>query len=182
MFPFCFFGFSKKSDFFEYYLSKQIKFSTFVVSATSISELKNKLLNGNGPKDPNGVYRYAVTRWSIKWSWPLKEEHVADYSGATVKHSVEVIIPNWEVTHVDSSELNQWQSLYLKLLNHELDHARNALKTASLVKYRLLKLNDSGINNPDIGNSIARKLVAQNQTWDREYDSLTDHGKSQGIY
>ena len=180
--PITLFGVSKKSDFFEFFFFRKIKFDTFAVSASSVDNLKRNLLNKDGPRDPHGVHRYAVTKWDIKWNWPVRDGLSADYARSKVATNIIIQVPKWRVEGASLGELRKWQNIYINLINHELEHARTALKTASMMRSQLLDLDKMTNKSPDVGNKIASKLIAKNRTWDLEYDKLTEHGKNQGVH
>ena len=151
------------------------------VHVASIEDAKQQMLQ-YGPKDNLGKSRYAEVDWTIEWGW--KDENGSpNYNSSWVKPKVKVTLPRLVISQDAPAEVYKaLHELESSLMNHEFNHMRRALLTAELIASKLKSMANEPNPTPQKLNLAAKKLIAQNNSWDFWYDQQTFHGRTEGIF
>ncbi len=79
--------------------------------------------------------------------------------------------------------ITKWYEFAGRVRQHELNHARHAQERAWLIRERIAEADRRrGPLTPAEANKIAGKVLNEIQALDYAYDSLTEHGKSEGAW
>ncbi len=135
----------------------------------------------HGPKDIHGNSRYAVTEWTVRWKWPT-QEGVPQFDRTTTDAEIRFTLPRWAPKDLPSiDEQRTWANMYAALLQHEFDHARQALNTAKNIEKAIKKISKRRTLSTQEAHLLARRLVKRNNEWDINYDQRTRNGQVQGV-
>lgn len=153
----------------------------FDIEASSLTDVA-EWFHSNGPKDPYGKKRFAVTRWTVRWKWPPDVDGTYDFRRTTSAADVAMHLPRWKPAGFTSTaEELKWLSVYRALISHEYDHARHAVNTASVLQSTIRRLGKRPDFKLQEAQKVARRLIRRGNEWDASYDRETQHGRNQGV-
>jgi predicted secreted Zn-dependent protease len=138
----------------------------------------------NGPGAKNKTKGDARTKWSVNWSFGLKQ--VAGgcrIHNVTTSAKVTFTMPRWKNIAKGSPELRErWQNYMKSLQNHEDGHRDLGLKAAQEIESVLSALSPmhSCIEMERTANTTASGIVNSYKKKEEYYDLFTIHGITQG--
>jgi predicted secreted Zn-dependent protease len=124
-------------------------------------------------KGPSGYAGY--TNWNIRWGWPGYGQAECDLSKTWIKLKITLTLPEWDPPAGVSSELiEKWTLFSQDLHTHEQGHVDNVIRAMPLI------LNSIQRSDCITADSAAEHVLDELRGWDVQYDSKTDHGRTQG--
>ncbi len=138
----------------------------------------------NGPRDAAGTPRFAVTDWTVEWSWNQSVRGTIDADTVAVSCSATMLLPRYEAKHGDRPELSEaWANFTRRLERHELNHLEHVRRVAPEIRERIKRAarKNDGVS-PALANRIAHRVIREMQALDAAYDSRTDHGRTEGVW
>jgi len=154
----------------------------YLIEGRSISELR-EAIRKNGPKDSNGVSRYASTDWYIRWNIKPTKDSAVNPDLLTVDYQANVLLPL--VTNIDAlspEDTKYWNSFFHALLVHERGHIdicrTRYREVADAIK---LAVKQNPRCSPEEAEKVAQRQVALIHADDLIYDQDTKHGMTQGV-
>lgn len=123
-------------------------------------------INKLGPKDQFGVQRHAYAGWDIRWSWKK------DFKDPKVSLKLSLTHPAWD------GNCAEWGRYIGALIEHEINHLNNAVKTARKVKEVIE--NSKGLTETAL-NVKLQTLLQKNREFDQNYDIHTKNGRVEGV-
>lgn len=155
----------------------------YVVRGATAQEVQLSMLS-NGPKDAAGVARFAVTEWTVEWSWSQPVDGSIDADSITLSCSATMLLPRYEPTGGDAPELSPaWRNFAKRLEKHELNHLEHVRRIAPEIRERIKRAarKNDGVS-PAQANRIAHRVIREMRALDTAYDEHTDHGKTEGVW
>ncbi|RMG40300.1 MAG: DUF922 domain-containing protein [Candidatus Dadabacteria bacterium] len=161
---------------------KDLEYKFYDIRGSTAPELR-KEMNAKGPLDRYGRRGDAFTGWYLSWRWPYDKNGRPLYNKTRLKKKITVTMPRWSApADTDPGLLKRWRKFLENVARHEKNHLDffensygkipGAIKTA----YR---------KNPELtekeANKIAAGIVEKIRMLDRDYDSRTGHGRTEGI-
>lgn len=157
----------------------------YKIKGITANELRVQM-NALGPLD--GTIRVdAKTTWYITWRYNWRYDNPTQnpcyVTSVQVSGDITYLYPEW-VNQKDAVPALQtkWNNYLNALTMHEKGHADNGKQTATEIEKALLSVQPQ-VNCTVLDNTLdaaAKKVLAQHNAWDRQYDADTDHGKKQG--
>ena len=154
-----------------------ISFSNYQVSGDNDQEIRASLRQ-NGPADSHATPRDAFTRWKIRWDWRLVKRGFIDPRSVTVSVEAQVSAP---VLSAQNPVSPRWADFRIKLIRHELRHLRNALDGARELASQFQEGETQHLMPVAVAHRLADLVIEKTRAADREYDELTDHGRTEGV-
>lgn len=136
-------------------------------------------LKQQGPKDEDGIARYAVTEWTLSWNFTVdaKKEFV---SKANITAEVDIILPLWKPQILPApEEYDAWRRMYGILLHHEFGHASHPLRRAKELQTYFRKHQTETRIPIKTSHKLLQGEVNAARQWDFHFDRETDHGNSE---
>lgn len=149
----------------------------------STGETVRANLNKDGPIDQFGIRGDAYTGWKISWKWPRSSNGSANIKAVSVNHKITVTLPQWTDRGSAAPELGaKWDSYFTAMLRHELRHIGHVIDHSKSIANEIRK---AANNNPRLtteqANEIAEQQLAFIRQLDRDYDSSTKRGATEGV-
>jgi predicted secreted Zn-dependent protease len=158
---------------------KEHYYNIYALSAKGLSEEIGK----NGVPFEGGRYA-AFTSWYIKWNYKYEQRDGMCYISA-VKTTLDVdyTYPKWANKFMASEDLRiKWMEFESALRNHEEGHKDFGVKAAKEIEEAILAVeptqNCSQLGN--LANDAGYEVLRKYQQLELQYDSETDHGRTQG--
>jgi predicted secreted Zn-dependent protease len=156
----------------------------YVVTGSKASQLRESL-NSERPRD--GSKRYdAKTTWYIAWRYALTlspNGSRCEATHVTVSLSVTVIFPEWsDQSRATPALRKHWRSYMVALGTHEAGHERIAISGANDTVRAIEALGafDSCLAAAKGANTAGDAVADTVRARQRQYDSATQHGATQG--
>lgn len=162
---------------------------SYKVSGSSLAELRESMLE-RGPRDKRGIPRFANTEWNVDWRWQRNGDGSVKIDTLAVVCSASILMPQLDTSAISNrktaatEEFNsRWHRFLARLERHELNHLKHVQYRAPLISARLKAAHQKhGALSPARANAIAAEVVREIHQLDRQYDSETLHGKSEGVW
>jgi predicted secreted Zn-dependent protease len=152
----------------------------YPISSPSTRELLANL-NRATPIRHNGNPFHAYTESQIRWRfWWQTENRLCSITRVEVRVEVTFTLPRLEASPAAVREV--WERWYPELVRHENGHRDNALAAARRIETGIRRLPAQ----PDCrvleqrANALGNGLIGELEARDRDYDSRTNYGESQG--
>ena len=158
------------------------RFAYYSVHGHTSEELL-KELKTKGPIDALGKRRFAATDWHVRWRWPMDRSDRAKMEELSVSCSIEIKLPKWEeFDSADARLKNTWSKFIDKLIAHELNHVSFVRELAPKIRSEVVaaKIAKPNLSAGD-ANEIGYNILGDIRRRDGQYDSETNHGKSEGV-
>lgn len=157
----------------------------YKIKGTTASELRAQM-NALGPLDKTRRFD-AKTNWYITWRYNWRYDSPSQnpcyVTTVQVSGDISYIFPEWINQNQANPALQiKWKTYFSNLTTHEQGHANNGKQTAAEIEKALLNVQPQ-VNCTVLDNTLdaaAKKVLAQHNAWDIQYDADTDHGKKQG--
>ncbi|KTD67723.1 MULTISPECIES: DUF922 domain-containing Zn-dependent protease [Legionella] len=157
----------------------------YKVSGATEQELRNHL-NELGPVSTDKHYD-AKTSWHINWNYRWHYDNATKnpcyLTEVKVSANIVTILPEWEDKEHGSAESQlKWETYLSNLSKHEEGHGNNGKEVAAEIEEALLQIppmSSCEMLQANIENT-AQGIVKRHNTWDTNYDTSTQHGKTQG--
>ncbi|MBL1140826.1 MAG: DUF922 domain-containing protein [Proteobacteria bacterium] len=156
------------------------KYIYYSVSSSSKHGLLDKL-NTATPIKQGGDNFHGRTDSKISWYfWWKSTSNKCQIN--KVKVNLEIIFTMPELENSTNEVREVWKRWYPKLLQHEKGHERNALNIAKKIEKGISQLpvyyNCKMLENA--ANKLGDDLLDKLHQMDKDYDSLTNHGETEG--
>ncbi len=147
------------------------------VTGNSVGAIR-KAIDAVRPRDPNdGTGVDAVARWRIGWRWPRMANGTCDLARAELRFSATILLPRLaEPQRVPRAVLARWDSYMAALKGHEAKHIRTAWMNSGRVLDAIRASDCAGANE------AGKAAIADLGQFDREYDRVTKHGRTEGAH
>ena len=137
-----------------------------------------------GPRDASGNARVAETTWRLEWDWPSDAHGRALLEQVEVKFSAQVLLP--QISSLEGVPLNQklqWRRYLHAVEQHEAGHVWHAYQARSKLQetMRAAALKDKSFSPLDL-KELASTLIEKLHAADRNFDRMTVHGRTQGVW
>jgi len=158
-------------------LDLQVALNRYAVQGRDYDSL-SRSLRAKGPRGFHGL-----AGWSVSYEYTTKRQRDAcQIATVRIKVSGEILMPQWTDESSAPLELQRrWSNYYGALRTHEDGHIQHGRELAQLVNERLLGL---GLVPCDQLQSLTQgefqRLYGNLKARDREYDTRTNHGETQG--
>ncbi len=143
-----------------------------------------RAIGANGPRRDDGKFFAARTDWNLGYRYQTRVlDGQCRVTDVTTRLAVVMRLPRWDDEADAPPDLRQRWQRYLEALRlHEEGHRDNGVAATSEVQAKLGVLPP----RPDCGGfdaearNVASEIVARYVERDREYDRVTEHGRTQG--
>jgi predicted secreted Zn-dependent protease len=134
------------------------------------------------PIRQDGKLFHGLTNWRVHWKyrWSERSADNCAISSATVTASATITLPR--LVRGSPEGYAQWKPYIAALTEHEQGHYDIAIEAAHEIERRLRTVPPHGDCRllKDAADNVARATMAEYKARDREYDRLTQHGRTQG--
>lgn len=157
----------------------------YKITGSSDRELRAQM-NKLGPVD-QGRHFDAKTSWHINWryNWHYDGPNQTHcyVTSVQISDNIETILPSWtDEGSADSLLQNKWDAYLLNLTTHEQGHGTNGKRAADEIEKALLATpvqRDCNALKTEL-DKRAYDIIHKHNDWDLQYDTDTNHGKTQG--
>lgn len=157
--------------------AQELKISYYDLTAQTAQEALRRLAT-NGITDSHGVIRHARATWHLSWRWPKDERGEAILNQAKVSCRAEILFPRWSGYLIaNHGDQRLWRDYIQRVAQHEWRHVMNGCSGASKIEGLIRKK----AKNFSEANLIAELELVRLRQIDRNYDTVTNHGESEGI-
>lgn len=159
-------------------------FDYYDVDGASAQEIRADL-DRRGPTDSHEHRHFdAVTRWRVRWQYTYKPSAAGCEIG-TVSTAVDVTysFPRLLANSAAPTDVRHAFAHYLeRLLVHEKGHAQNGIDIAKRIENGISALHaaPSCDSLSAAANGLGRSLITEANRLDIDYDTRTEHGRTQG--
>ena len=159
------------------------KYEFYDVSGDTAKEIRRQM-SSNGTKWDDGETYDALTTWEIKYRYGTSTENGRCYV-SSAKTDVGIIFryPHWTTSSGAPEKLvNRWNEYMGNLRTHENGHKDLAVQTARDISEGLSAMGSFGSCGEldKAAKALAQGKLAQLKRSQKEYDSTTRHGETQG--
>jgi predicted secreted Zn-dependent protease len=141
----------------------------YAVSGATADEIRAQL-NARGPSGYD-----AYTRWHIRWQWPGYGTADCRLQDAEVAYEITVTFPRWTPVAEATPELAaKWNAYLYALALHENGHVANVVAHYPTVVAAIKR------STCLTAEAAAQAILQQMRDFDVQYDTNTDHGRTQG--
>lgn len=158
-------------------------YAYYAVVGTNAQELEDSLRQ-HGPRDELGAARFAYTDWTVKWAWKRQDDGTVDPMSVKLTCLATILLPTIESREGLSPELSHaWDGFVERTRQHELNHVAHVQQLAPQIHERLHQAarRPGGVSVKQ-AELIVADVVAKIKAKDREYDSATTHGRTEGTW
>jgi len=125
-----------------------------------------------------------MTEWQVTWQFSvMATAGGCRCSSFSTQTSIVVTMPRWFTpTNAPDTVKDIWRNYAKALAEHEAGHAGIALAAASEIQRRVQTLGE-GTDCASLKqqiNSLGQQVIEEHRKQDREYDTSTRHGATQG--
>jgi predicted secreted Zn-dependent protease len=153
------------------------------ITGSSAQELR-EAMNRARPTGADGRPHDGLTVWHLRWQFTSTSRNgLCAVSSYEIRLDVETTLPNWVNEREAPAELvARWRNFMTALEAHEAGHKVIAGQAAAAVRDAIVSL------GPQLGcdllreelNRAANKVLDQHRQRNVQYDTDTDHGRTQG--
>jgi predicted secreted Zn-dependent protease len=160
-----------------------VHYTYYDVTGSTIREVREQLLK-RGPRDAEGTQRFAYAAWTIEWEWPRDSAGKRRLEDTVVTCTSEIMLPRFIPGAGASLEVKgKVNHAFTLMQNHELKHVEHAVQTTREIREEIVTAaRDGKLTKAKQVNQLVLRGVARARVYDRRYDEMTNHGKSEGIW
>jgi predicted secreted Zn-dependent protease len=158
----------------------EVTISFYPVGGGTIPQVLREIAQ-RGPRDLEGIPRLALTRWHIRWNWPILDRGIPNFQETKATVSIEVTLPRLEVDSRSDPKLLRWWNEYSAIiLAHERGHVDMVLKEFSRAGTVVREAAQRDpLLTPVEAHAKAHQVLNEIRVLDREYDRRTDHARKE---
>ena len=141
-------------------------------------------LNQASRIEQDGKISHGITKWEVRWNyrWSSDKDGMCKIISSTTNIRGTILLPR--LTNSTEDQWNQFDSFFSALLKHEQGHYQIGKDAAKAIDEQILSLPPSSDCRAleKAVNGIANQTLDEYKKKDKEYDSNTMHGKTQGTW
>ena len=157
-------------------------FKHYDIFPKSKSDLR-PAMGRTSPIKKNGKTYKGHTRWKVRWSYKwYKKDGSCSITSVNTTLKITYTMPHIAENHEVAEPVSQYfDDYYASLLEHEKGHMASGLCAARDIEKAILSLapSKSCTRLSDAANAAGSQLIKKYGRRDKEYDRITEHGKTQ---
>lgn len=162
---------------------KQINYNYYTANADPSRSLTD-ILNASSPIRENDKLFFGYTKWNIKWNynWHEKPNGRCKLTRVTVDFSSSIQLP--KLNGGSTKQRKQFDKFLPALRTHELGHYKFGKDAAIAIDRKISSLPEMS-SCKELGstaNKLGEQILNEYKKKEKQYDTSTSHGKTQGAW